>query len=104
MLAAFAIGLLVSNTTLAVLGATGFLTVSRSRSLMITTGALVGIFSLVVGTVFLIGRGDALPDLQKIMGAQSATSVFAEQKTGYSWVSQTIARLSNFQLSNRQTV
>ncbi len=69
ILAAFLVGLLLSNTVIAILGATGFITSARLRPAYIMVGALAGAFSLVVGAFFIGGIGDALPDLQRMLGA-----------------------------------
>jgi len=64
MLLAFVAGLLLSNTTVAVLASTGFVTSSRARALYVTAGGLAAGFSLFVGSYFFLGVGDQLPDMQ----------------------------------------
>src|SRR5438105_5054597 len=63
MMLAFIVGLLISNTTVAFLSATGFISSSRARPLYVAIGALAGAFSLLVGAYFLFGLSDHLPDL-----------------------------------------
>jgi high-affinity nickel permease len=69
MLLAFLSGLVISNTMVAVCGATGFITSARMKPVYLLAGLFAGIFSLSVGTFFALGEGDRLPDLQKFFGA-----------------------------------
>jgi ABC-type nickel/cobalt efflux system permease component RcnA len=64
MLLAFVFGLLLSNTGVAVLAASGFARSSRARPLYVASGCVAAAFSLVVGAYFILGAGDSLPDLQ----------------------------------------
>jgi hypothetical protein len=66
MLVAFVAGLLLSNTLVAALSSLGFLSASRTRNLYLAVGCLTAVFSLVVGTCFLLGWSDRLPDLQPL--------------------------------------
>ena len=68
MLLAFTAGLVLSNTAVAVLAATGFITSARARPLYLAVGVLTGLFSLVVGAYFALGLGTELPDLQQLLG------------------------------------
>jgi high-affinity nickel permease len=63
MLLSFVFGLLVSNTIVAVLGSFGFMSSARSKSMYVVLGAIAGLFSLTVGTIFVSGQADRLPDL-----------------------------------------
>jgi high-affinity nickel-transport protein len=67
ILIAFIVGLLVSNTLVAVVSATGFLGAQRLRSLYVIVGAVAGLSSLVIGLFFIAGLGTALPDLQEVL-------------------------------------
>ncbi|HET7473436.1 MAG TPA: hypothetical protein VFJ71_09945 [Candidatus Limnocylindrales bacterium] len=69
MLIAFIVGLLVSNTIVIVVTATGFVSSQVRRPLYIAIGVVAGIFSIAVGTLFLLGTEGALPDLQRLFGA-----------------------------------
>lgn len=69
MLLAFLSGLVISNTVVAICGATGFITSSRLKPVYLLAGLFAGVFSLSVGTFFALGKGDRLPDLQKFFGA-----------------------------------
>jgi high-affinity nickel permease len=64
ILLTFILGLLISNTLVAVLTCAGFLSSSKFKPLFVATSVLTGLFSLVIGTFFVSGYGKALPDLQ----------------------------------------
>src|SRR5438093_309989 len=68
MLIAFTIGLVISNSVVAALASTGFITSTKARPFYIAIGALTGIFSLVIGAFFAFGNGSELPDLQQLLG------------------------------------
>ncbi|MDP8903944.1 MAG: hypothetical protein M3N29_01280 [Chloroflexota bacterium] len=68
MMLAFILGLVVSNTAIVVVSASGFVA-SRSRQrLYVAIGLLAGAFSLAVGFAFLLGAEDMLPDLERLLG------------------------------------
>ena len=67
ILLAFVVGLLASNTLVAVVSASGFLGAQRLRQLYVGVGALAGVASLVVGIFFIAGSGADLPDLQELL-------------------------------------
>src|SRR5438309_8985508 len=67
VLLAFVVGLLASNTLVAVVSASGFIGAQRLRPVHGGAGLAAGLASLVIGTIFLIGVGTALPDLQEIL-------------------------------------
>ncbi len=66
MMVAFIVGLLASNTVVAFLTATGFISSTRAKTLYVTVGCLAGVFSLFVGAFFALGLSDQLPDLQQL--------------------------------------
>ena len=68
MLLAFTVGLVLSNTVVAVLASTGFISSSRARPLSLAVGLLTGVFSIVIGAFFALGLGTELPDLQQLLG------------------------------------
>ena len=70
ILLAFVVGLLLANTLVAVVSASGFLGAQRLRRLYVAVGAVAGLASLVVGSAFIVGAGAALPDLQQIIFGQ----------------------------------
>jgi len=63
MMMAFVAGLLISNTAIAALSAAGFIATSAARWLMVGTGIVAAVFSLVVGTAFTLGVADILPEI-----------------------------------------
>jgi sulfite exporter TauE/SafE len=62
-LAAFLLGLLCSNTLITFGSATGFIRASSNWKIYVTVALLTAVFSLVIGTLFLFGRGTLLPAL-----------------------------------------
>ena len=73
MLLAFTLGLLVSNTLVAVFSLVSFVSTSTKRNVYVVIGILAGIFSLVVGVFFLTGQGSELPDLQGVISTVLGT-------------------------------
>ena len=67
ILVAFIVGLLASNSLIAVVSATGFIGAQRLRTLYVAVGAVAGLSSLVIGLFFIAGLGVALPDLQELL-------------------------------------
>jgi high-affinity nickel-transport protein len=71
ILLAFVAGLLVSNTLVAVVSASGFIGAQRLRTLYVIVGLVAGVGSLLIGLLFITGLGTELPDLQElIFGSQ----------------------------------
>jgi hypothetical protein len=67
ILLAFVVGLVISNTLVAVVSASGFIGAQRMRTVYVIVGAFAGVASLVIGALFVVGLGTALPDLQQIL-------------------------------------
>jgi high-affinity nickel permease len=65
ILLSFILGLLISNTLVAVLTCAGFLSSARFKPLFVATSVVTGLFSLMIGTLFISGHGYVLPDLQR---------------------------------------
>ena len=65
MLLAFVAGLLLSNTAVALLTASGFMSATRGKTLYVAAGVLAAAFSLWVGSYALLGISDQLPDIQR---------------------------------------
>jgi ABC-type nickel/cobalt efflux system permease component RcnA len=61
LLAAFVGGLVASNTLIALASTFGFLRAARNFFVYASVAVLVGCFSLVVGLLFLFGRGSVMP-------------------------------------------
>ncbi len=64
ILLSFILGLLISNTLVAVLSCAGFLSSAKFKPLFVATSLATGVFSLIIGTLFVSGNGNVLPDLQ----------------------------------------
>ena len=67
MMVAFIIGLLISNSAIVVITATGFVASQLRQRIYLVVGAAAGAFSLVVGVLFLLELEGALPDLDAIL-------------------------------------
>ena len=68
MLLAFIVGLVISNTLIVVITATGFVASQLRQRIYLVVGALAGLFSIVVGALFLFGAEGALPALDELLG------------------------------------
>jgi high-affinity nickel-transport protein len=66
MLFAFIIGLVVSNTVIVILTATGFIASQWKTQIYLAVGILTGIFSLWIGFVFLFQAEALLPNLENL--------------------------------------
>ena len=67
MLMAFVIGLLMSNFAIVVVSSVGFVASQTRERIYVAVGAVAGVFSLVIGAVFLLGQDAVLPDLSRIL-------------------------------------
>ncbi len=72
LMLSFIVGLVVSNTVIAIATASGFVSAQSRRGIYIVIGVVAGVFSLVVGTYFLLDLADELPDLKHFFGAVGA--------------------------------
>ena len=68
MMLAFIIGLLISNTIIVVISATGFVASQVRDRLYLVIGVAAGVFSILVGSLFLLGIENVLPDLERVFG------------------------------------
>jgi high-affinity nickel-transport protein len=68
MLVAFIIGLLISNSVVVIITATGFIATRVRERLYLGIGVFAGTFSLVIGILFLFQLNDRLPELDKLFG------------------------------------
>jgi len=71
ILFAFVVGLLLANTLVAVVSASGFIGAQRMRTLYVIVGAFAGTASLVIGLIFIGGLGTVLPDLEQLLFGKS---------------------------------
>ncbi|MBI3366753.1 hypothetical protein HY041_03960, partial [Candidatus Roizmanbacteria bacterium] len=58
---AFVTGLVLSNTLISLFSLTGYAKAKKNSSVYLLLGAMTGIFSLIVGLLFLLGRSNFLP-------------------------------------------
>lgn len=64
MLAAFIVGLLISNSIVVFITASGFIASRARERIYVVIGVVAGTFSLIIGAIFLLGLEDQLPSLQ----------------------------------------
>ena len=67
MLLAFVLGLLISNFAIVVVSSVGFVASQTRELIYVAVGAVAGVFSLVIGAVFLFGLDGVLPDLESML-------------------------------------
>ena len=67
MLFAFVIGLLISNFAIVLLSSVSFVSSQTREWLYVSIGAVAGLFSLFIGTIFVFGLDTALPDLGTVL-------------------------------------
>ena len=67
MLLAFVLGLLISNFAIVVVSSVGFVASQKREQIYVAVGALAGVFSLVIGMIFLFGLDAVLPDLETML-------------------------------------
>lgn len=67
ILLAFTVGLLIANSLVAFVTATGFIGAQRLRTIYVLFGLVAGALSLYIGLLFIFGLGTALPDLQQLL-------------------------------------
>jgi high-affinity nickel-transport protein len=63
MLLAFVVGLLISNFMIVVFSSVGFVSSQARERIYVGIGAVAGVFSLMIGLVFITGQDAILPDL-----------------------------------------
>ena len=63
MLLAFVVGLLISNFVIVVISSVGFVSSQARERIYVAFGAVAGVFSIVVGAIFLFGAEAGLPDI-----------------------------------------
>jgi hypothetical protein len=61
VLAAFIVGLLASNSLITFGSAVGFIKASENWRIYVSIAVITAVFSLVIGTLFLLGNGAVLP-------------------------------------------
>jgi hypothetical protein len=64
MMLAFIVGLLIANSVVVLITATGFIASRIRERLYVMIGVVAGTFSLVVGAIFLFGLDAQLPSFE----------------------------------------
>ena len=64
MMVAFIVGLLISNSIVVLITATGFIASRVRERLYVVIGVVAGTFSLVIGAIFLLGLETRLPSIE----------------------------------------
>ncbi len=67
MLLAFVVGLLISNFAIVVISSIGFVASQTREMIYVAVGVVAGVFSLIIGAVFLFGLDNVLPDLESVL-------------------------------------
>ena len=67
MMLAFIVGLLISNSLIVIVTATGFVASQMRQRIYLAAGFVAGAFSLVVGLLFLFQLEAILPDLDELL-------------------------------------
>lgn len=67
MLVAFVVGLLTSNVAIVVISSVGFVASQTRERIYVAVGLVAGLFSLVLGTIYLLGLDAAVPDMESIL-------------------------------------
>jgi hypothetical protein len=67
MMLAFIVGLLISNSAIVLITATGFVASQLRHRIYLVVGLIAGLFSLVIGFVFLFGAEGLLPNLTAML-------------------------------------
>jgi high-affinity nickel-transport protein len=66
MMLAFIAGLLISNSAIVFITATGFVASQLRQRIYLVVGVIAGVFSLVIGTLFLFEAEGMLPDISHL--------------------------------------
>jgi hypothetical protein len=67
MLLAFVVGLLISNFVIVLFSSVGFVASQTRERIYVVVGAIAAVFSLVLGTIFVVGQDAVLPDLSGLL-------------------------------------
>ena len=67
MLFAFVVGLLISNLAIVVLSSVAFVASQVRERIYVVVGAVAGVFSLVLGLVYVLGLDGIVPDMDSIL-------------------------------------
>ena len=67
MLFAFVVGLLISNLAIVILSSVAFVASQVRERIYVVVGAVAGVFSLVLGLVYVLGLDGIVPDMDSIL-------------------------------------
>ncbi|CAN5521613.1 hypothetical protein BH20CHL7_BH20CHL7_09630 [soil metagenome] len=67
MLLAFVVGLLISNLGIVVVSSVGFVASQTRERVYVVVGLAAGLFSLVLGSIYLFGLDAIVPDMESIL-------------------------------------
>jgi high-affinity nickel-transport protein len=67
MLLAFVLGLLVSNFAIVVMTSVGFVASQTRERIYVVVGLIAGVFSLVLGTIYLFGLDSIIPAMESLL-------------------------------------
>jgi len=67
MLFAFVLGLLISNVAIVILSSVAFVASQVRERIYVAVGAVAGTFSLVLGSIYLLGLDGVVPDMDSIL-------------------------------------
>jgi high-affinity nickel-transport protein len=69
MMLAFIAGLVITNSAIVVVTASGFMASQARRRIYLVIGLIAGVFSLLIGGAFLLGAEGVLPNLEGLFGS-----------------------------------
>ena len=67
MLLAFVVGLLISNFAIVLLSSAGFVASQARERIYVVVGLMAGVFSLVLGSIYLFGLDDIVPEMDALL-------------------------------------
>ena len=67
MLFAFVVGLMISNLAIVILSSVAFVASQVRERIYVVVGAVAGVFSLVLGTIYVLGLDGIVPDMDSIL-------------------------------------
>jgi hypothetical protein len=67
MLLAFVVGLLISNVVIVILSSVAFVASQVRERIYVAVGAVAGVFSLVLGSIYLLGADAIVPEMDSIL-------------------------------------
>ena len=67
MLFAFVVGLLLSNVAIVIISSVGFVASQTRERIYVVVGLVAGLFSLVLGSIYLFGLDSIIPEMESIL-------------------------------------